>query len=399
MNPELTPSSTSASIASNYTRLVTDYPHRRPYTSGDPPAQFSIWDKRTVCVLITVLSFLAVSAFIYATWKVIVAFIFAVFLAYLLDPVVNLVERRSWLSKGRRSRAVLQVYVGIGVLVAVLIIVAGPRLVTEGRRLVGELPVWMEKLTSGQIAWQIGAKQGWSHNTQQDLQHWLSEHSHQIVAWAQHVGAFAAQFAVNAVWIILVPILAIFFLLDGNTFAQNIVDMVDRRRQRQFLRGLLADLDTMLAHYIRAQLILAALTMVVLTALLTLLRVPYGTVLGVIAGVLEFIPLVGPLVAAIMILGVAFLTSYHHILLLAILLGVWRIIQDYVNSPRIMGKSLELHPLATLFAILAGGEVAGVIGVYLSIPIAATLRIFWRRWRAYTDADSAAQPLPAKRTA
>ncbi len=158
----------------------------------------------------------------------------------------------------------------------------------------------------------------------------------------------------------------------------------------------------MLAHYIRAQLILAGLTMAVLTAVLTLIRLPYGTVLGVIAGVLEFIPLAGPLVAAIMILGVAFLTSYHHILLVAILLGAWRLFQDYFTSPRIMGKSLELHPLATIFAILAGGEVAGVIGVYLSIPIAATLRIFWKRWRAYSEANSAASteaPMPTKRTA
>jgi predicted PurR-regulated permease PerM len=177
--------------------------------------------------------------------------------------------------------------------------------------------------------------------------------------------------------------------------------MVERRPQQQFLRGLINDLDTMLAHYIRAQLILAALTMVVLTTLLSIMRLPYGTVLGVIAGVLEFIPLAGPLAAAIVILGVAFLTSYHHILLVAVLLGAWRIVQDYVNAPRIMGKSLELHPLATLFAILSGGEVGGVIGVYLSIPIAATVRIFWRRWRSYrqTGAPGSAESLPIKRTA
>ena len=382
---------------------VNDYSNRRLYSGADPEEKkFSLWDKRTACALFTILIFLAVGTFIYAAWKVIVAFIFAVLVAYLLDPIVNFVQHRSRLSKGRRSRAVLQVYVAIGVLVVVLVIFAGPRLLTEGRRLAGALPGWMEKLTSGQIAWQIGTKRGWSHATQEHVQHWLADHRREIIAAAQHVGTFAAQFAVNAVWIILVPILAVFFLLDGSMFAQTIVDLVDRRRQRQFLRGLLADLDTMLAHYIRAQLILAALTMVVLTAVLTLIRLPYGTVLGVIAGVLEFIPLAGPLAAAVMILGVAFLTSYHHVLLVALLLGAWRIAQDYAIAPRIMGKSLELHPLATLFAILAGGEVAGVIGVYLSIPIAATLRIFWGRWRAYSEANSAASTeahLSTKRTA
>ena len=149
---------------------MNDYPNRRlyPATSPDPgESKFSLWDRRTACALFTILIFLAVGAFIYAAWKVLVAFIFAILVAYLLDPVVTLVQHRSRLSKGRRSRAVLQVYVAIAVLLAVLIILAGPRLVNEGRRLAGALPVWMEKLTSGQIAWQIGAKQGWSHDTHQ----------------------------------------------------------------------------------------------------------------------------------------------------------------------------------------------------------------------------------------
>jgi predicted PurR-regulated permease PerM len=88
--------------------------------------------------------------------------------------------------------------------------------------------------------------------------------------------------------------------------------------------------------------------------------------------------------------GVAFLTGYHHLLLLALFLTLWRLVQDYVNSPRIMGGKLELHPLAALFAILAGGKIAGVIGVYLSIPIMAALRILWSRWQKYSETGSAA---------
>ena len=102
---------------------------------------------------------------------------------------------------------------------------------------------------------------------------------------------------------------------------------------------------------------------------------------------MEFIPVAGPLVAALVILGVAFLTGYHHLLVIALFLALWRLVQDYVNSPRVMGGKLELHPLAALFAILAGGEIAGVIGVYLSIPIMAALRILWRRWQKYAETE------------
>jgi predicted PurR-regulated permease PerM len=105
---------------------------------------------------------------------------------------------------------------------------------------------------------------------------------------------------------------------------------------------------------------------------------------------MEFIPIIGPLVAAIAILGVGFLANYSHLVLLAILLGGWRVMQDYFNSPRIMGRKLKMHPLAAIFAVLVGGEIAGVIGVYLSIPIMAALRILWKRWSTYSDSTASA---------
>jgi predicted PurR-regulated permease PerM len=104
---------------------------------------------------------------------------------------------------------------------------------------------------------------------------------------------------------------------------------------------------------------------------------------------LEFIPVVGPVVGAIVILGVAFLSGYHHLLWIFTFLLIWRGIQDYVTSPRIMSGTLELHPLAVLFGVLAGGEVAGVIGVFLSIPVLATLRILFHTWQLSRNTSSA----------
>ena len=77
--------------------------------------------------------------------------------------------------------------------------------------------------------------------------------------------------------------------------------------------------------------------------------------------------------------------SYPHWLLLLLFLAAWRLVQDYLVSPRIMGEKMELHPLAAIFGVLAGGEIAGVLGVYLSIPVMASLRIVFRRWRIYAE--------------
>lgn len=100
---------------------------------------------------------------------------------------------------------------------------------------------------------------------------------------------------------------------------------------------------------------------------------------------MEFIPVAGPLVAGTAMMIVAILAGYQHWAFLLLFLIVWRIILDYAISPRVMGVSVELHPLAALFGILAGGEIAGVLGVYLSIPVMASLRIVWRRWRIYVE--------------
>lgn len=339
-------------------------------------------------MIVTGLLFTAVGAFVYAAWRVIVVFLFAIFLAYLLAPLVNWVERRKKLSRGSRTWAILWVYLALAILIAVLIIVAGPRLITEGRRLSTDLPNLMANLTSGKIAWQIGSKRGWSLETSQHLQHFLADHSGQIESWARDFGAYAARFVADAVWIVLIPILSIFFLKSGAEIAENVVCSVERRGQRRFVRGMVSDVNEMLAHYIRAQLILAALSILAYTAVLSLIRLPYAVVLGVLSGVLEFIPVVGPLAAAAVDLGVGFLTNFHHLVPLILFLIVWRVIQDYVNSPRIMGGKLEIHPLAVLFGVLAGAEVGGVIGVYLSIPVIAILRIFWVRYRAYEQGAS-----------
>ncbi len=88
----------------------------------------------------------------------------------------------------------------------------------------------------------------------------------------------------------------------------------------------------------------------------------------------------GPLFALVIIVGIAFLTGYPHWLMLVAFWLVWRGIQDYVNTPRVMGRDLDLHPLLAIFAILVGGEVGGVLGIFLSIPSVAALRILWLNW-------------------
>jgi predicted PurR-regulated permease PerM len=337
-------------------------------------------DARTARVLITVLLFALGLGFLYAARETLIAFLFAIFFAYLMSPLVSSLEK---VLRGR-VRAIAVIYVLLLGLIVLFFVSMGPRVGRESARLVQSLPA-LAQLSSGQIAEQLGQQHGWNSRIVNLLRDYLASHGDEIAKLAQNVGLRVADVAKQAWLLVIVPLLSIFFLKDGRGLSQILLDLVRSRPQRELLQGVLNDLNQMLAHFIRAQLTLAALTLVTYSIVLASMRVPYALVLGTLGGLLEFIPVVGPLAAAVTIVGVSLLMGFPQWLALVIFLGIWRLIQDYVSSPRIMGHSMELHPLAAIFGVMAGGEVAGILGIFLSIPVMASLRIVFRRWRLYAE--------------
>ena len=341
----------------------------------------TLFDSRASRVLLTALAFAVGLGFLYVARRTLILFLFAIFFAYLIHPAVARVEK---LVKGR-GRAVAIIYLLLLAGLGLFAFFVGPRMTRQGARLGQSMPALIKKFESGQIAQDIGQQRGWSQTTRTYVEQFLVSHRDQLSDLAQRIGVRAAAGA-QEVWVLfLVPILAIFFLRDAGSFNEVLVSLVQSRAQREFLQDVLADLNRMLAQFIRAQLTLAALSLVAYASFLGVARVPYALVLGCAGGALEFVPVVGPLVAGVAITLVAVLTGYQRWLLLVAFLVGWRLLQDYVIQPRVMGGSVELHPLAALFGVLAGGEIAGVLGVYLSIPVMASLRIVWRRWRIFAE--------------
>ena len=338
-------------------------------------------DTRTARALVTVLLFALALGFLYVARQTLIAFLFAIFFAYLVSPMVNYLEK---LLKGR-GRAIAVIYTLLFGLVVLFFVSMGPKVTREGARLGQTLPEMLSQLSSGQLAEQLARQHDWSSRSTDLVQSFLVNHKDDITRLAQRVGLRIADVAKQAWMLLVVPILSMFFLKDGRAFSDVLLATVESRPQREFLQGVLNDLNQMLAHFIRAQLILAGLTLVAYSGFLGALKVPYALVLGTIVGLLEFVPVVGPLAAGVMIVGVSLLLGYKHWVALVIFLVAWRLIQDYVTSPRIMGRSMELHPLTAIFGVMAGGEVAGILGIYLSIPVMASLRIVFRRWRLYAE--------------
>jgi predicted PurR-regulated permease PerM len=184
----------------------------------------------------------------------------------------------------------------------------------------------------------------------------------------------------NVLYAILIPILSFFFLKDGATIRKTIVDSFARGHQ-PVVNEIIMDLNLLLAQYIRALVLLAIAAFLFYAGFLSTASVPYAILLAGIAAIFEFIPVVGPLTASAIILLVAAFTGYPHLLWIVTFLVVYRIFQDYVLNPYLMSSGVEVDPLLVLFGVLAGEQIAGVPGMFFSVPVIAALRVLYVRLR------------------
>jgi predicted PurR-regulated permease PerM len=349
-------------------------------------------DDRTGNVVTTVALFLIAAAVLYLARSAFFILLLSLLFAYLLEPAVAFVQQHSRLSQKSRTLAIAQVYLVGTLVLGGLGYEFGPRIAAEVKNLNAAVPGILQGLSSGRTAADLGAKHGLSATRQQRIHDWLAGNHDFIARVAERWAASAGYIAASAIWLFAIPILAIFILRDGRPMADAFIDALGRRGGQTAVKRILRQVDTMLAKYIRAQLALAGLSFAFYSVSMLMLKFPYAIALGVLGGVLEFLPAVGWIASAAPILTIGFLTHAHWIWMAGLLL-VWRLLQDYVNSPLIMGDNLQLQPLTVVFALMVGGQVGGIAGLYLSVPTVAVLRIVWLECFS-TDPSSAGRDQP-----
>ncbi len=331
-------------------------------------------DDRTGNIVTTVALFAIAAVILYLARGAFFILLLSLFFAYLLEPAVTLLQRHSRLAHKNRTWAITQVYLMGTLVVGSLGYVFGPHLAAQMRSLNAVLPQVLESISSGSAGAMLGRTHGLSAAQQLWIQNWLARHHDTIVGVFERGAASAAYVAASAMWLFVVPILAIFILQDGRQMTDAFIQSVELRKGRTLLPRVLRRVDTMLAKYIRAQLILAGLSFLFYSVSMLALGFPYAIALGFLGGILEFLPAIGWIISAAAMLPIGFVAHAHWIWMAGLLI-VWRLVQDYVNSPRIMGNTLELQPLTVIFALMVGGQVGGIAGLYLSIPAVAVLRI------------------------
>lgn len=310
--------------------------------------------------------------------------VLSILFAYLIEPLVKLVQRP--FENGSRSKympkslAIALAYLIVFSVLGIGIALIAPLAVEQGKEFATNLPGYVTTL-EGRIN---SVNSRYRYRLPKDVQEGITA---RVTGFAGSVGEsvtasigeFLLALATYLPWLILIPILAFFFLKDINLFRVSLLRIMPHGDWRTRVEAVLDDFHSTLSAYARAQLISCVVIGVLCTVGFYLIGLNYVILLGILAGIFEFIPLIGPItVAIIVILTASFSADPWDALYAAIFLIVLRIAQDYVIYPRIVREGIHLHPLAIILSVLMGEQIAGIAGVFISIPVVALLTVLYK---------------------
>lgn len=353
---------------------------------------------RIIFVVLAVLALLWVIAKITG---IILLLVLSIFFAYLVSPLVEFLRRPRTIGKREiaipKAAAIALSYLLILAAIVFAVLVVLPSLSNQ-------FPEFVDQAKSYWSSLAIKTQQLMEYSRLRRLPGpVVNEVNKAVPLIVEKIGSTVTEFATAAVgyvvyipWLVLIPILGFFLLKDAESFRRSALLMLPRGRWRWRGDEFFQDINSTLAAYIRAQLTACLFIGVVCALGFTLLGLPGSLVMGVLAGFFEFVPLVGPVSIAIM---ASLLAMFHagpfNAFLVLLFLGILRIVQDYAIYPRLIGHGIHLHPLAVIFAILAGEKLAGVAGIFLAIPVVAILTVSYKHWMEHRGSEGIADLLEA----
>lgn len=375
----------------------------------DQPSLIRAWTIIFVRVLLIIVSLAIVVWVLYKLSTLLLLLVLSIFFCYLVAPLVRLVEQPVYLGarelKIPRTVAIFVVYGLIGFVLFIAIQWIVPILWPQVQELAKQVPSYI-KSGSETVNKTINDADSWMRRLKlpQEWRQYMGTQAEHLAGWLgiqlTDLGGAALGYLPYLTWLILVPILSFFMLKDAGRFEQSFVTLMPNERLRKRVHWLLLDVNRTLAAYIRAQVTSCLVIGGVVTITYSVLGVPYAVVLGLIAAVLEFFPMIGPLLSAVIAVGLTLTVSLKLAIIVAAFLIVLRIVQDYILYPKIVGQGIKMHPLVVVLAILAGAEIGGLSGIFLAIPFVGLIIVVYNHYLAYRGIENLrAAPLPEEAVA
>ncbi|NOQ82225.1 MAG: AI-2E family transporter [Methylophaga sp.] len=315
----------------------------------------------------------------YLLSPVLMPFFISALLAYLADPIVDKLEAKK-LSRTISVSIVFAVLLLVGLL---LLLVLLPLLTSQVGALFKRLPEYLTLLQTNLVPWlnSMGLPvEMFDVNTlKQALANYWAEVGQVaggIFSYMTRSGAVILQWLVN---LILVPVVTFYLLRDWDLLVARFRELLPRRHADKVIE-LSLECDDMLAAFIRGQLMVMLALATIYTVGLSMIGLELAFLLGIIAGIVSFVPYLG-LIVGIGLAGLAAFFQFHEwlpVLMVVLVFGVAQVVEAVVLTPRFVGERIGLHPVAVIFAVLAGGQLFGFTGVLLALPIAAVIMVLLR---------------------
>ena len=330
---------------------------------------------------LVILGSLAVFAWIlYRFSRIISPLAIAFILAYVLNPLVRFVTTKTKLS---RTWAVVSVYLALIVILGLVLGFFVPSLIQQVRN----INVDFQNIVDG-IS-RFFERPLFFFGFYIDLLEVYKEVSgaleNMISPLASRTVSFLIDLASGFAWFIFVLIVSFYLLKDADKLISSFEGLLPTE-YREEVRQLVEEINAIWSSFFRSQLVLCGVVGALVGVLLAAVGVRNALILGILAGVLEIIPNIGPTIAAVPAVLIAYFQGSNHLPLsngwfALLVIGIYVLIQQLENNflvPRIIGRSLNLHPLVVIIGVIAGASLAGILGMFVAAPFLATLRVIGR---------------------
>jgi predicted PurR-regulated permease PerM len=334
---------------------------------------------------------------VYLLAPVLAPFLTAAVLAYIGNPLVYRLERYRF----SRTQAVIVVFLVVSVAITIALLLFIPLLQDQVRTLVTHLPMYVDWAQNRVLPWLQNSfgisAEAFDVAVIKDYltAHWQGAGN--AATWA--VAVLSRSGLTLMGWIgnlILIPVVTFYLLRDWNVLIGHIRELVPRRLESDAVRLTRAS-DEVLGAFFRGQLLVMFALGLIYSTGLSVVGIELGFLLGMIAGLLSFVPYLG-FIVGVVAASIAALIQFQDwmpVMYVLLVFGIGQVVESFVLTPLLLGDRIGLHPVAVIFAVLAGGQLFGFVGVLLALPAAAVIMVLLR----YTHERYLQSPLYGPSTA
>lgn len=333
---------------------------------------------RLTAIVLGVVGFLILLRYNPIIRSVLFAIVFAVVMAYILNPLVVWLEKKGL----KRPVAILLIYLVIAGVLVFLFVLVLPRTVEETTKFLRALPGLLTTGTSNLLNFldqQFGAMvdlEELTNRVNQMINDSIGTIQQTLFNFAGSVTGYLGGLFTRIVGIFIFPIITYYFLNDKEKFTRLIVDAIPANR-KQGMSAMAKDIDISLSQFVRGRLLMAVFVGVTTTIFLFIFKIEFAIVIGLITGIADIIPYIGPFMGFLPAVLLALMQGPVAAVRIAIVFVLIQWVENNLLGPKLLGDSTGLHPFVVLMCLVIGGSLFGFLGMIFSVPIVSAARIIW----------------------